>query len=98
MKLALTFYSVLRMPIADILCIAVEAEKAGFQYITFAESFYRDVSALASAVATKTSKIYIGTSVYPIATRTPFQVAMASATLDDTERLVGRCALGAAPG
>jgi 5,10-methylenetetrahydromethanopterin reductase len=85
-RLGLTFYSVLKMPIEDILQCAKEAEIAGFDYISFAESFYRDVSALASAVACNTSRIKLGTSVYPISTRTPFQVAMASATLDEVSK------------
>ncbi|MFI5419479.1 MAG: LLM class flavin-dependent oxidoreductase [Nitrososphaerales archaeon] len=83
MKLGLTFYSVLKMPIEDIIVCAKRAEEAGFSHISFAESFYRDVSALASSVACNTSRIKLGTSVYPTSTRTPFQVAMASATLDE---------------
>ena len=54
MKLALTFYSVLRMPIRDIIACSIAAEKAGFGYISVAESFYRDGFALASAIATHT--------------------------------------------
>jgi 5,10-methylenetetrahydromethanopterin reductase len=83
MKLGLTFYSVLRMPIQDILQCAAEAEKKGFQYITVAESFYRDGFALASAIAGNTRKVLLGTSVMPIYTRTPFQLAMGTATLNE---------------
>ncbi len=82
-KLAITFYSLLKMPIVDIISSAIEAEKAGFEYVSLAESFYRDASALAAAVAGKTTKIKFGSSVYPIATRTPFQIAMATATLNE---------------
>lgn len=71
------------MPIDSILECAKAAEKAGFEYISFAESFYRDASALATAVACNTARIKLGTSVYPISTRSPFQVAMASATLNE---------------
>lgn len=82
-NLAVTFYSVLRMPIADIIQCARAAEEAGFGYISVAESFYRDGSALAAAIASHTGSIRIGTSVFPIYTRTPFQLAMAMATLDE---------------
>ena len=82
-KLALTFYSVLRMPIADILQCARAAEEAGFGFISVAESSYRDGAAVAAAIACNTSTIRLGTSVFPIYTRTPFQLAMAMATLDE---------------
>lgn len=85
-NLALTFYSVLRMPIADIIQCAKVAEKAGFAYISVAESFYRDGSALAAAIASNTRKIRFGTSVFPIYTRTPFQLAMSMATLHEISR------------
>src|SRR5207245_10954445 len=79
MKLALTFYSVLRMPIRDIIACSTAAEKAGFGYISVAESFYRDGFDLASAIATHTKKVKFGTSVMPIYTRTPFQIAKGAA-------------------
>ena len=82
-RLALTFYSVLKMPIPDMIFCAAEAERAGFEYISVAESFYRDASVLSSAIATNTTKIKLGSSVYPIPTRTPFQIAMAAATLNE---------------
>ena len=82
-KLALTFYSVLRMPIADIVECAKAGEQAGFGYISVAESFYRDGSALAATIAANTKSVQIGTSVFPIYTRTPFQLAMAMSTLDE---------------
>jgi 5,10-methylenetetrahydromethanopterin reductase len=82
-RLALTFYSVLKMPISDITYCSIEAERAGFEYVSVAESFYRDASVLSSAIATNTAKIKLGSSVYPIPTRTPFQIAMANATLNE---------------
>lgn len=82
-KLALTFYSVLRMPIVDIVQCARAAEEAGFGFISVAESFYRDGAALAAAIACNTRTIRLGTSVLPIYTRTPFQLAMAVVTLDE---------------
>jgi 5,10-methylenetetrahydromethanopterin reductase len=82
-RLALTFYSVLRMPISDIIFCASEAERGAFEYISVAESFYRDASVLSSAIANNTTKIKLGSSVYPIPTRTPFQIAMAAATLNE---------------
>ena len=86
MRLALTFYSVLKMPIADIISCSVAAEEAGFEYISMAESFYRDASVLATAIASKTSKVKFGSSIFPIPTRTPFQIAMAAATLNEFSR------------
>ncbi len=94
-RLGLTFYSVLKLPIADIIACAVAAERSGIQYIFVAESFYRDASALASALAAKTKRIKFGSAVYPIATRTPFQIAMATATLHELSRgRVGFIGLG----
>ena len=81
--LALTFYSVLRMPVTDIIECAQAAEKAGFRYISVAESFYRDGAVLAAALASNTTQVRFGTSVFPIYTRTPFQLAMAMATLQE---------------
>jgi len=93
--LALTFYSVLRMPIADLIQCARSAEKAGFAYISVAESFYRDGAALAAAIASHTEHIRFGTSVFPIYTRTPFQLAMAMATLHEiSEGRTGYLGLG----
>lgn len=82
-KLALMFQSVLRMPIKDIIECSIAAEKAGFGYIAVAESFYRDGFALASAIASRTHSVRFGTSVMPIYTRTPFQIAMGTATLHE---------------
>jgi 5,10-methylenetetrahydromethanopterin reductase len=77
------FFSVLKMPIDDIVACSVAAEQAGFSHITVAESFYRDGFALASAIASNTSKVEFGTSVIPIYTRTPFQIAMGVSTLNE---------------
>src|SRR5438552_17829206 len=77
------FSSVLKMPIDDIVASSVAAEEAGFSHVTVAESFYRDGFALASAIASNTSKVNFGTSVMPIYTRTPFQIAMGAATLNE---------------
>lgn len=94
-SLALTFYSVLRMPIADIVECARAAEQAGFGYISVAESYYRDAAALAATIASHTTTIQLGTSVLPIYTRTPFQLAMATATLHEISRgRVGYLGLG----
>jgi 5,10-methylenetetrahydromethanopterin reductase len=93
--LALTFYSVLRMPIRDILECARAAEDAGFEYISIAESFYRDGAALATAIAMSTRRVKLGSSVFPIYTRTPFQLAMAVATLQEiSSGRVGYLGLG----
>jgi len=83
LKLALMFFSVLKMPIDDIVACSVAAEGAGFSHITVAESFYRDGFALASAIASNTNKVNLGTSVIPIYTRTPFQIAMGASTLNE---------------
>ena len=94
-RLALAFYSVLKMPISDILSCSVEAEKAGFEYISVAESFYRDASVLSSAIASNTTKIKLGSSIYPISTTNPFHIAMATATLNEiSNERVGFIGLG----
>jgi 5,10-methylenetetrahydromethanopterin reductase len=67
----------------NIIFCASEAERGAFEYISVAESFYRDASVLSSAIANNTTKIKLGSSVYPIPTRTPFQIAMAAATLNE---------------
>ena len=77
------FFSVLKMPIDDIVTCSVAAEEAGFSYVTVAESFYRDGFALASAIASSTTNVRFGTSVIPIYTRTPFQIAMGASTLNE---------------
>jgi 5,10-methylenetetrahydromethanopterin reductase len=77
------FFSVLKMPFDDIIACSVAAEKAGFSHITVAESFYRDGFALASAIASHTNTVNFGTSVIPIYTRTPFQIAMGVSTLNE---------------
>jgi 5,10-methylenetetrahydromethanopterin reductase len=82
-KLARTFYSVLKMPIDDIVACSVSAEDSGFSHICVAESFYRDGFALASAIASHTKKVKFGTSVMPIYTRTPFELAMGITTLNE---------------
>src|ERR1051326_4124017 len=94
-RLALTFYSVLKMPLPDMIFCAGEAERADFEYVSVAESFYRDASVLSSAIANNTTKIKLGSSVYPIPTRTPFQIAMATATLNEvSNKRVGFIGLG----
>jgi 5,10-methylenetetrahydromethanopterin reductase len=94
-KLALMFFSVLRMPIDDIMACSVAAEKAGFSHIAVAESFYRDGFVLASAIASNTNRVKFGTSVMPIYTRTPFQLAMGAATLNEVSHgRVGFLGLG----
>jgi 5,10-methylenetetrahydromethanopterin reductase len=73
---------------ADILQCARAAEEAGFGFISVAESSYRDWAAVAAAIACDSRAIRLGTSVFPIYTRTPFQLAMAMAILDETS--IGR--------
>lgn len=95
MNLALTFYSVLKMPISDIISCTVAAEKAGFSHVSLAESFYRDAAVLGTAIATNTKKIKFGSSIFPIPTRTPFQIAMATATLNEiSHNRIGFIGLG----
>lgn len=94
-NLAVTFYSVLRMPITDIIQCARAAERAGFAYVSVAESFYRDGPMLATAMASKTSTIRFGTSVFPIYTQSPFHLAMYLATLHELSKArVGYLGLG----
>ena len=53
-RLALTFYSVLKMPLSDMIFCAGEAEKADFEYVSVAESFYRDASVFLVSFPKKT--------------------------------------------
>src|SRR5438309_6585023 len=76
-------FSVLRMSIDDVVTCSVAAERRGFSHIAVAESFFRDGFALASAIASQTARIKFGTSVMPIYTRTPFQLAMGTNTLNE---------------
>ena len=71
------------MPISDIIYCAIEAERVGFEYVSLAESFYRDASVLSSSIASNTRRIKLGSSIYPISTKTPFQIAMATGTLNE---------------
>jgi len=83
------------MPIADLIHCARAAEKSGFAYVSVAESFYRDGPALAAALASSTREVRFGASVFPIYTRTPFQLAMAMATLHEiSQGRIGYLGLG----
>lgn len=82
-KIGITFYSVLRIPVADILEVAKNADASGFEYVGIGESFFRDGYALASSIAQNTRRIKIGTVVMPIYTRSPFQIAMGAATVQE---------------
>ncbi len=71
------------MPVNDIIACSVAAERAGFGIVSVGESFFRDGFALASAIASHTRKVQLGTSIMPIYTRSPFQLAMGAATLNE---------------
>jgi 5,10-methylenetetrahydromethanopterin reductase len=46
-------------------------------------NLFTDASVLSATIACKTANIKLGSSIYPISTRTPFQIAMATATLNE---------------
>jgi alkanesulfonate monooxygenase SsuD/methylene tetrahydromethanopterin reductase-like flavin-dependent oxidoreductase (luciferase family) len=69
-----------------------EAEQKGFDGLWFGETTLRDVSVLATIAACATRKIQLGTSIVNVFTRTPSQLALLGATLNEFSG--GRFTLG----
>ena len=69
-----------------------QAEEKGFGGIWFGETTLRDASLLATIAACSTRKIELGTSIVNIFTRTPSQLALLGATLNEFSG--GRFTLG----
>ena len=75
----------------DMVTLAVEAEKAGFDAVWTAESWGSDVLAIV-LIAAHTERIRLGTGVVQISARTPAATAMQAVTLDHISN--GRTILG----
>jgi alkanesulfonate monooxygenase SsuD/methylene tetrahydromethanopterin reductase-like flavin-dependent oxidoreductase (luciferase family) len=80
----------------DILDLACRAEQLGFSGITLNEDAGHDAFALLGAAATRTSTLSLGTAIANVYFRTPLQLAMGAATVDDLSR--GRAVLGVSVG
>jgi probable F420-dependent oxidoreductase len=72
--------------------ISREAERKGFDGLWFGETTLRDASILATIAACATKSIQLGTSIINIYTRTPSQLALLGATLNEFSG--GRFTLG----
>lgn len=72
--------------------VAAQVESAGFQSLWTNEASGRDALLLCQAWAAATTDLQVGIGVVPIWTRTPAQLAMASATLQEASG--GRFLLG----
>ena len=79
-------------PTKDIIGIAQEAEKIGYDSIWTAEAWGSDVFTPLSWIGAHTSKIRLGTGIAQISARTPAATAMAALTLDHLSN--GRMILG----
>ncbi len=79
-------------PPDDIVGIAKEAERLGFDAIFTAEAWGSDAFTPLSWIGAHTSKIRLGTSIAQLSARTPTATAMAALTLDHLSQ--GRMVLG----
>ncbi len=79
-------------PAADVIALAVQAEAVGFQGYWKGESNSTDPIVLLSGVATRTSTIKLGTAIYHFFGRSPVQMGIQAATLQDMSG--GRLLLG----
>jgi F420-dependent oxidoreductase-like protein len=92
MKLALTFGYWSAQPSPDVVAIAQEAERVGFDSIWVAESWGNDAFSYLTWIAAHTSRVRLGTGVVQLAARTPAATAMAAMTIDHLSG--GRMILG----
>jgi 5,10-methylenetetrahydromethanopterin reductase len=72
--------------------ISSQAETKGFDGLWIGETTLRDASVLAAVAARATRKIQLGTSIVNVFTRTPGQLAMMGATINELSE--GRFTLG----
>jgi probable F420-dependent oxidoreductase len=72
--------------------ISRQAEERGFNGLWFGETTLRDASILTTIAACSTKRIQLGTSIVNIFTRTPSQLALLAATLNEFS--AGRFTLG----
>lgn len=80
----------------DILDLARQAERSGFESVWLNEDIGRDSVAMLAAIAMATRFIGIGTAIVNVYTRSAFQIAMAAASLDEIS--AGRAHLGLSVG
>jgi F420-dependent oxidoreductase-like protein len=92
MKLALTFGYWSAQPSPEVIAIAQEAERVGFDSIWVAESWGNDAFSYLTWLAAHTSRVRLGTGVVQLAARTPAATAMAAMTIDHLSG--GRMILG----
>jgi len=72
--------------------ISQQVEERGFDGLWFGETTLRDASILAAFAASATKRIELGTSILNVFTRTPSQLALLAATLNEFS--AGRFTLG----
>jgi probable F420-dependent oxidoreductase len=72
--------------------VAREGEQKGFSGLWFGETTLRDASVLTTIAACSTRKIQLGTAIVNVFTRTPSQLALLGATLNEFSE--GRFTLG----
>jgi 5,10-methylenetetrahydromethanopterin reductase len=82
-KLALTFYSLLDIPIKDVVECYQAAEKSGFTYGVMSESAGRDAMVILTSAVAKTKTLKFGTNIIPIYVRSPMQTAASALTLHE---------------
>jgi F420-dependent oxidoreductase-like protein len=92
MRLALTFGYWGAQPRPDIVALAREAERVGFDSVWTAESWGNDAFTFLTWIAAHTERVRLGTAVAQMAARTPTATAMAAVTLDHLSG--GRMMLG----
>jgi alkanesulfonate monooxygenase SsuD/methylene tetrahydromethanopterin reductase-like flavin-dependent oxidoreductase (luciferase family) len=80
----------------DYMALAEQAERAGFESFWTNEEIGYDSLALMSAASQRTERIKLGTAIVNCYTRSAFQLAMATATLDELSG--GRAVLGISTG
>ncbi|MBI2880619.1 MAG: LLM class flavin-dependent oxidoreductase [Candidatus Tectomicrobia bacterium] len=83
MEFALSFYSLLDLPLKDIIDAIRRGEKAGVHYALVGQSAVRDGFIGLAQIANATKRIRLGTNVVPIYTRTPTDLAMSVITLNE---------------
>jgi F420-dependent oxidoreductase-like protein len=91
-KLALTFGYWPAKPTPDVVAIAQEAERVGFDSVWVAESWGNDAFTHLTWLAAHTERVRLGTGVVQLAARTPAATAMAAMTIDHLSG--GRMMLG----